>query len=359
MRSRLKDIAHDLNLSTGLVSGVLNRRDNVWASEETRKRIFDAAKRMNYVPTPSTTMRPVATRRSLELVYCRGNLSGRNPLGSIVDTLSEEAERDRLSLVTSGFGSLDRAVEYLESQSGPHPALFVLWGSDEDVREMGCVLATRGTPFVVLGRQDGAGSTWPQCSLNFEEMMIGAVDHVRVQGHSRIAYLGAEADAHSSREMLDSYLRRMVSCFGKEPPPEFVVVCDADAETTHRRIAPLLDSPADERPTGFVVTGGNEAWLGLETCLAERGFTIGYRNGLPTASGLFEGAFRLLYGDALGYDLSDPGFFLSGVLRLLIDSLLGGSTEAPSQRLAPRLTRIPSLHLPFGVMEAGMHEVRP
>ena len=60
MRTRLKDVAAELKLSPALVSGVLNGRDNVWASEETRARIVATARKLDY--HPSTTAQALRQR---------------------------------------------------------------------------------------------------------------------------------------------------------------------------------------------------------------------------------------------------------------------------------------------------------
>jgi DNA-binding LacI/PurR family transcriptional regulator len=51
MPATLRDIATELKVSPSLVSGVLNDRPNVWASVETRTRILETAKKLNYRPS--------------------------------------------------------------------------------------------------------------------------------------------------------------------------------------------------------------------------------------------------------------------------------------------------------------------
>ena len=65
MATTLRDIADELNISTAIVSRVLNDKPGNWASEGTKARIFDVARELNY--RPSTSARALATGRSMQI----------------------------------------------------------------------------------------------------------------------------------------------------------------------------------------------------------------------------------------------------------------------------------------------------
>ena len=47
---RLKDVAEKAGVAVNTASTILNKRPNSWASKETEKRVFDAAKELGYRP---------------------------------------------------------------------------------------------------------------------------------------------------------------------------------------------------------------------------------------------------------------------------------------------------------------------
>jgi DNA-binding LacI/PurR family transcriptional regulator len=344
MRTRLKDIAQDLKISTGLVSGVLNGRSNVWASEETRRKIFDAAKRLNYIPAAPVKVRPASASGIIELVFCRNQEELSHEFASLVAALSEVAEELGMSCIISGFSTRSKVLYYLESQPASRTDVIVLWGSSSLLREMGSILESLGCPFVVAGRDSGGASSWTQFSVDHEEMIVGAIDHIRVQGHRRIAYIGSESRSSHDEALRSSFLRWTRSCFGKDAHGEFLISSKPGVDSFRSALAPLLAMSETEGPTGFVVGAGNDAWTALEMCLAERGQKLGFSTGLRSAAGLYERNLHLLFGDALGYDVTTSADSLAETLRPLIspDDL---ESQPQVRRNVPRLSRIPSLNL--------------
>ena len=65
MRTTLRDIAQELNLSTAIVSRVLNHKPGSWASPETQQRIFETAQNLNY--RPSAFARALSTGRTMQI----------------------------------------------------------------------------------------------------------------------------------------------------------------------------------------------------------------------------------------------------------------------------------------------------
>lgn len=61
----LREISSHLNISQAVVSRVLNGKSDARASEETRRRIFEAARELNY--RPSASARALATGRTMQL----------------------------------------------------------------------------------------------------------------------------------------------------------------------------------------------------------------------------------------------------------------------------------------------------
>ena len=65
-KTTLLDIAKEVGLSKTTVSMVLNKKD-INVSEETRNRIFEAAKRLNYIP--NSLARSLSTKKSYTIGF--------------------------------------------------------------------------------------------------------------------------------------------------------------------------------------------------------------------------------------------------------------------------------------------------
>lgn len=65
MKPTLRTIANELQISPSLVSQVLNGKAGLWASEQTRQRIFDTARELNY--RPSASARALVTGRTMQI----------------------------------------------------------------------------------------------------------------------------------------------------------------------------------------------------------------------------------------------------------------------------------------------------
>src|ERR1700733_1792886 len=100
MRTRLKDVAAKLNLSPALVSGVLNNRPHIWASEETRTRILEAAQALNYQPNAAAQALSKGKTDTVVFVYRRlHGAAYRLAYSGLVDALSAELQGAGYDLV--------------------------------------------------------------------------------------------------------------------------------------------------------------------------------------------------------------------------------------------------------------------
>lgn len=344
MRTRLKDIAERLDLSPGLVSGVLNGRQNVWASEDTRRKIFEAASRLNYEYSAPSKQKPPPLTGSLELVYCRSPLPHRTEMTLVVEALTRESERLGLPLAIRSFENWSVVLDYYSGQANLLADLVLIWADGSNISNIVDSISLLGAPCLVYGEIDGHRSGPPRFSSSAEDIVIGAVDHMRVLGHRRIAFLGESNNSSTSRMMREAFTAKFKQCFGQTPLPQ--MICEPDLHFADYRecIRSLLALPEAEQPTGYFIGAGNLAWTVLEHSLRDAGFFLGFEKENRAAAGFFNGPFHLTYGDALGYDVTEIG----SQLTLAIRAFMSKNDEAPNAQLrhyVPRLTRIPSLHL--------------
>src|SRR5476649_2193351 len=162
MRTRLKDVAAKLNLSPALVSGVLNNRPHIWASEETRARIVEAAQELNYYPSAAAQALSRGKTDSIVFVYKR--LSGpayRLAYSGLMDALSSELQSAGYDLTVANFATQEDVLAHLQKLASSHACdAVVLWGREEDTEPQAMLLEALRMHFVVKGRHEIAHPHW-------------------------------------------------------------------------------------------------------------------------------------------------------------------------------------------------------
>jgi len=341
MRTRLKDIAEELALSPGLVSGVLNGRENVWASEDTRRKIFEAASRLKYEHNGPAKQKPAPMTGSFELACCRTQHVRSTEMGDVIETMSFEAERLGLSLVVRSFEDLNVAAEYYSGQPKLFADFVLVWSDGQDVSAITDSITSLAVPCLVYSAIEGKRLTVPQYSLNVEDIVAGAIDHMRVLGHRRIAFLGVRDESSSDRLMREAFIAKIKQYNGSVPPTQWICKPELQFADYRQAVHLLLRLPEAEQPTGFFIAAGNLAWTVLEQSLAETGLVLGFNKDNRIGTGLFRGPFHLANGDALALDVREVASQLAAAIRAVVSSPDDGATQL-TPRFIPRLARIPS-----------------
>lgn len=347
MRTRLKDVADKLQLSTALVSGVLNKRPNVWASEETRERILRVAQELNY--QPSAAAQALSRGRTNTVVFVYRRLEGfsyRLAYSGLVDALSDDLQTKGYDLVVANFGTQDEVLDHLRKLASSRGCdAVILWGREEDTEPQGTLLEELGIPFLVKGRHEIEHPQWNQIDFDHEGMMRQTVEHLASLGHTRLAYLGFPHDEGFVHALRRGFAVAHRDRLGSDPDPLLFGEHPDDVEPNESTIQAWLALPADQRPTGFVIGAGNAAWQSLETCLAQHGQRLGFGPHDYAAAGVSSLFFRLMFGEALAFQ----GIEIDNLARLagpgLLKAILRGEDHQPVHRFLPELSAAPSLQL--------------
>ncbi|MBN9503320.1 MAG: hypothetical protein BGO01_14930 [Armatimonadetes bacterium 55-13] len=347
MRTRLKDVADHLNLSTALVSGVLNKRPNVWASEETRQRIVEAAEKLNYQPSAAAQALIKGKTDTVAFVYRR--LEGFNyrlAYSGLVDALSDDLQTSGYDLVVANFATQDDVLRHLQKIASSRACdAVILWGREDDTEPQGELLEKLRVPFLVKGRHERSHPTWNQIDFDHEGMMERAVDHLADLGHTRLAYLGFPHDEGYVHALRRGYFSAHRRRFGHDPDGRFIGEHEDHVAPNEQTILEWLRLPESDRPTAFVIGAGNSAWQTLETCLAQIGRRLGYGASDYAAAGITSLFFTLMFGEAVAFQ----GIEIDNLARLaspgLLNAILRGEHTQPVHRFLPSLTPAPTLDL--------------
>jgi LacI family transcriptional regulator len=347
MRTRLKDVADKLQLSTALVSGVLNKRPNVWASEETRERILRVAQELNY--QPSAAAQALSRGRTDTVVFVYRRLEGfsyRLAYSGLVDALSDDLQTKGYDLVVANFGTQEEVLDHLRKLAGTKACdAVILWGREEDTEPQGRLLDDLGIPFLVKGRHEVDHPHWNQIDFDHEGMMRRTVEHLASLGHTRLAYLGFPHDEGFVHALRRGFVESHRQVLGTDANPFFIAEHPDEVEPNEETIDRWLNLPPGQRPTGFVIGAGNAAWQSLETCLAQYGKRLGQGPDDFAAAGIASLFFRLMFGEAVAFQ----GIEIDNLARLagpgLLNAILKGEDHQPIHRFLPELSLAPSLNL--------------
>ncbi len=186
----LKQLSRMLALSQTTVSRALNGYPEV--SEETRRRVVDAAKRHGYRPNPSA--RRLAKGKSGMIGYVL-------PTGAAVDIdphfveflsgLGDYARGHELDLVLSPADADDQETTYRRIVANRQvDAVYI--SSPRPCDRRVALLAALGLPFIVHGRSEGLDLDYPFIDIDNEGAFHEATRLLVQLGHRRIGLINGD-----------------------------------------------------------------------------------------------------------------------------------------------------------------------
>ena len=197
MATTLRHIAAHLKVSPTLISGVLNNRPNVWASEETRRRIFEAARELDYRPSASARALATGKTRQIAVLSLRSERSHSVAAGvpDVRGLVDAAAARDyRVVVLPLADGA--EGARQLDNLLGDRICDAVCLMSSQVSRAQLNVLEKRATPTVIIGAIE---EPMPPnvASFDYDNFAYG-FDSARwllEAGHKRLAWIKASGEA--------------------------------------------------------------------------------------------------------------------------------------------------------------------
>ncbi len=199
----LKDISRRLNLSVTQVSRALNGHADV--NEETRQRVMDAAKSLNY--HPNLTARKLVSGRSgmVGLVMTRySRLASDGFLLEMFAGLSRQFSERDMQFVLHIAQEDDQIVEVYRklNEAGSLDGFVLLEPVRDDARI--AYLTERKTPFVVHGRAS-VQARHPYFDIDNYGVAYRSARYLIERGHRHIAMINGLAHFSFSIERLEGY----------------------------------------------------------------------------------------------------------------------------------------------------------
>jgi DNA-binding LacI/PurR family transcriptional regulator len=201
----IRGLAAHLGLSIGTVSRALNGRKDV--SEATRARVAAAAAALDY--TPNQAGRSLRRQRTGTVAFILPQVPDSIAFGdpfflSVLAGVQQVIEADGLELVVLLSQADQDSLSILQRhlRRGIADAWILAATGRQDARI--ALLASRGTPFVTLGRSETPGD-YPSIDLDFEMMVDDAMARFVAAGHERIAIITSGPNVNFSHLVLARY----------------------------------------------------------------------------------------------------------------------------------------------------------
>jgi LacI family transcriptional regulator len=264
----LKQLSNMLELSQTTVSRALNGYPEV--SEETRRRVADAAKRHGYRPNPSA--RRLATGKAGMIGYVL-------PTGASVDIdphfveflsgLGDYARGHDLDLVLSPADATDQETTYRRIVANKQvDAVYVSSPRTADRRIV--LLNQLGIPFIVHGRSEGLDFDYAFMDIDNEGAFHEATRLLVQLGHRRIALINGD-ERETFAIFRERGARRALAASGLALPAASIRSLAMTEENGFRAARSLLE--AAEPPTGIVCSSIIMS-LGVVRAIRELGLSI-------------------------------------------------------------------------------------
>lgn len=263
-RVNLKSVALEAGVSAATVSQVMRGAGRI--SEETRRKVLDAADRLNYVPDGrAASMRSGENREIGFVIHQIANPFNAEVISGVSDLLEDEGY---LVSVLDSRDDADRQKRNLEafirsSRGG------LLWVPAEDTSEQTFDrLSAHGIPTVTfLRRLQSAG--FDHVGIQNSEGTAEATRHLADLGHRYLAYLGGTAHAGVRMERIDG-IRSAARALSLPEP----VVWECRDDKVHGREAMIALHEAHPEITG-VVCNGDMVALGALLAAGKLGLVVG------------------------------------------------------------------------------------
>jgi LacI family transcriptional regulator len=312
MRSRLTDVARMAGVDVSTASRVLRGESTQRIREETRKRILESARTLDY--SPNALAQGLRTSRSRTLGLIVPQLD--NPVfSSAIYGAEKSAAKHGYSLLIAHRepGATDAVYHRLSHGNRADGLLVASLDDDGLLREE--LEATR-TPFVLLNRQL-PGSRYCVV-LDSRAAAAIAVDHLAQMGHKRIAHLAGRPGGFNAGERLAGYrdgLKRHAIPFD----PQLVAVAGYTAEGGAAAMRGLLaQKPTAVLGATLVTAAGAMAVLHEAGLQIPRDVSVMGLHDAPVATMLYPTLTTVkMPTDVMGELASD----------LLIDLLNGGAPQ--------------------------------
>ncbi len=265
-----QDVADLAGVSRTTVSFVLNNVPGVKITEETRQRVLEAARQLDYYPTSAARILASGKTCRIGLVLCeqRDHLIADAFLPSFLRGVSDLAHQEGYRVVFQSTGDKTGEAAYVSLLREQHVDGLIVSGPRSNDHQL-YRLHEEGYPLVLHGRL-------PDCALPFVDVdNVGgarkAVSHLIGLGHRRIGLItNAPLSYTSSQDRLAGY-RQALQEAGLPLDEGLIRYGEFSPESGRKAMESLLALPS---PPSAVFVASDVVALGAMTAVRECGVRI-------------------------------------------------------------------------------------
>jgi LacI family transcriptional regulator len=258
----IRDVARQANVAIGTVSRVLNGHKSV--SEDVRRRVLKAIKKLNYEPDRVAQSMRLGTTRTVACATREISIPG---YGAIVNA-AEEVLRSRgyTLLLAITDERKERELELLRIFQQRRVDAIIMTTSSEEDAELSKRIKQLDIPVVLLDRE--IPRELDAVTIDHRRGVCAATEYLLGLGHTRIALLTGNPTMRPARERIAGF-REAYAHIGKHQG--VVRTGGFSAEFGFREASALLS--ASTRPTA-IIAGGMAMLSGVLRAVRARGLII-------------------------------------------------------------------------------------
>jgi DNA-binding LacI/PurR family transcriptional regulator len=267
----IRELARHLNISIGTVSRALNGRPDI--SDETRRRVIEAAAKFNYAPNQSGRSLRKGTTHAIAFVlqpHPGDHQYGEPffvPFMKGLQASFAEHNLELIAVMDTPGGDQERLRRIVEARWAD--AIILAWTRRVDPRI--AYLSEVGFPFATLGRSQSGGKNYPSLDLDFVRAGVEAVDRLAGLGHRRIAVV-SPSPALNFAYLFRQGHRRGLKRHGLPFDDRLLATCEANEAGGHAATMEIMSQPA---PPTAILFNNDAVALGGCRALGEMGLEPG------------------------------------------------------------------------------------
>lgn len=246
MSVKIKDLARQLNLSVATISKAL--KDSHEISPETKQRVFELAKKLNYTPNPYASSLRKRGSKTIAVVLPEVADSFFSLAINGIESVAHDKGYHVLIYLT--HESFDREESILkEFQSGRVDGILISVSGETRTSTHVREVMAAGMPVVFFDRVCEDVETAKIITDDFESS-YHATCHMLKAGCKKIVYLSTSSALSINNKRMEGYMKALMDDDRK--PPSCVISCTSDSKGNYQIIRDLLESK--NRPDGLIAS---------------------------------------------------------------------------------------------------------